>query len=231
MIIDDLLTVVIPCKNEGVKVLDVIELVSNQVNCQIIVADSSDEDTSISLLREYKKNKKTIRIVKGGMPAFARNAGAKLVTTPFVLFLDADTYLINSITIHKCLTTIVNSNYDLVTCKFTTDKEFNWVYKAFNIIQWYSSKTKPFCLGGFMMFRIETFNKLQGFNEKDKIAEDYHISSKIKPRNFKIVDDYVFTPSRRFQKKGVWYMIKLALDAWINRNNDNWFEKDYNYFS
>ena len=100
----------------------------------------------------------------------------------------------------------------------------------FNIIQWISSKTKPFAVGGFMLFKTSTFKKLGGFNEEDKIAEDYHLSSKIKPKKFKIINRHVYTPSRRFENKGVWYMIKLAWSSWVNRNNDDWFKEDYNYW-
>lgn len=226
-----LVTVVIPCKNEGRGILDVLDSLSNQVNCKVIIADSSTEKESISLLKDYQLSHSNINIINGGLPAIARNNGAQLVSTPYVLFLDADTYFIKEHTLSNCLELMLVHDYDLITCKFKTDKKYNWIYRVFDLAQWLSSKTKPFCLGGFMLFKTETFENLKGFNEKDKIAEDYHISSKIKPRKFKIFNDYVYTPSRRFQKKGIWYMIKLALDAYINRNNDSWFEKDYNYFS
>ena len=78
--------------------------------------------------------------------------------------------------------------------------------------------------------KTETFNKLNGFDEQDKIAEDYHLSSKISPKKFKVSNRYVYTPSRRFAKKGVWYMIKLAWKSWRNRNNDEWFRQDYKYW-
>jgi len=224
------LTIVIPCKNEGAGIINVLELISEQINCRIIIADSSDDELSYPLLKEYKKSKSNIEIIGGGLPAIARNNGAKLCTTPYILFLDADTYLYNDNTINNCLDICINGNYDLVTCKFTTDKKYNWIYRIFDIFQWISSKTKPFSLGGFMLFKTETFNKLGRFNEEDKIAEDYHLSSKIKPSCFKITNNFVYTPSRRFHKKGIWYMIKLAFNSWINVNNDNWFKKDYNYW-
>jgi glycosyltransferase involved in cell wall biosynthesis len=231
MSIKNKVTIVIPSKNEGVAIIEVIDLILSQVDCEIIISDSSDDLISKSVIKDYASKKSNIKIICGGMPAIARNNGAKLVKTPHILFLDADTYLVNKNTINTCLIAAIDNDYDLVTCKFITDNKFNWIYKAFNLIQWISSKTKPFCPGGFMLFKTETFNNLQGFNEKDKIAEDYHISSKIKPKKFKVVDVYVYTPSRRFQKKGVWFMIKLAFVSWINRNNDSWFTKDYNYFS
>jgi len=81
-----------------------------------------------------------------------------------------------------------------------------------------------------MLFKIEIFNKLKGFNEEDKIAEDYHLSSKIKPNCFKITNDFVYTSSRRFSKKGIWYMIKLAWKSWLNVDNNEFFKQDYNYW-
>jgi glycosyltransferase involved in cell wall biosynthesis len=223
------LTIIIPCKNEGKGIIDVIKLISTQIDCRIIVADSSNEESSLLLLKKYQSIYKNIEIIEGGLPAIARNNGAKLATTPYILFLDADIYQYQY-TIRKCLRTAVKGKYDLVTCKFKTDKKYNWLYRVFDIFQWYSSKTKPFALGGFMLFKTETFNNLKGFNEEDKIAEDYHLSSKIKPNCFKITNNFVYTSSRRFDKKGIWYMIKLAWKSWLNRNNDEFFKQDFNYW-
>ena len=117
----------------------------------------------------------------------ARNRGAKLVNTPYVLFLDADMYLKDKIIVKTCLEEAKRGDYDLVTCKFATlEGKFNWVYRLFDIIQLLSSKTKPFAIGGFMIFKTETFNKLGGFNEEDKVAEDYHLSSKTAPKKQQI---------------------------------------------
>jgi len=223
------LTIIIPCKNEGKGIIDLIKLISAQINCRIIIADSSTEESSILLLKKYQSIYKNIEIIEGGLPAIARNSGAKLVKTPHILFLDADIYP-ECNTIKKCLDVCINDNYDLVTCKFKTDKGYNWIYRIFDIFQWFSSKTKPFALGGFMLFKIEIFNKLKGFNEEDKIAEDYHLSSKIKPNRFKITNDFVYTSSRRFSKKGIWYMIKLAWKSWLNVDNNEFFKQDYNYW-
>ena len=224
------LTIVIPCKNEGKGIIDVVKLILEQTDCKIIVADSSDDEGSVLLLRKYASIYPNIQIVEGGLPSVARNNGAKLVTTPYILFLDADTYIFNPYLLEDCFITAIKGKYDLVTCKFKTDKEYNWIYRIFDIFQWISSKTKPFALGGFMLFKTETFNNLKGFNEQDKIAEDYHLSSKIKPNRFKITNDFIYTSSRRFDKKGIWYMIKLAWKSWLNRNNDEFFKQDFNYF-
>jgi glycosyltransferase involved in cell wall biosynthesis len=225
------LTIVIPSKNEGKAVIDVIKLVLHQIDCKIIVADSSDEESSTLLLKKYSSLYPNIEIIKGGLPSVARNNGAKLVTTPYVLFLDADTYILNPFLLEYCLSIAIEKDCDLVTCRFKTDKPYRWLYRVFDMLQWITSFARPFALGGFMLFKTETFNKLGGFNEEDKVAEDYRLSSKVKPKKFKIVNGYVYTPGRRFDKKGVWYMIKLMWNSWINRNNDNFFKHDQNYWN
>lgn len=172
-----------------------------------------------------------IRIVKGGLPSVARNNGAKHIKTPYVLFLDADIYLKDSSIITKCLATAIGGNYNLITCKFRTlNGDYNWVFRLFDIIQKVSSKFTPFAIGGFMLFKTEAFRAAGGFDEEAKIAEDYLLSAKIEPSKFKIVNREVYTSSRRFENKGVWYMIKLMLASWWNKNNPEWFREDHNYW-
>ena len=227
------LTIVIPSKNEGMSLLKVLDLVIKQAHSfKIIVADSSNDKYSRSLLEGYKKNyPNRIQIVDGGLPSVARNRGAVEVKTPYVLFLDADIYIKDEYLIGNCLKIATEGDYDLVTCKFRSqDGKYKWVWRIFDIAQWISSKTKPFAVGGFMLFKTSTFNKLGGFNNEDKIAEDYHLSSKVNKAKFRVADFFVYTPSRRFKTKGVWYMIKLLLSCWWNRNNDSFYKKDHNYW-
>ena len=227
------LTIVIPSKNEGMGLINVLRLIKKQkLDCQVIIADSSTEEESKRLLKNYQEaSPMPLKVVEGGFPAQARNNGAKYVKTPYVLFLDADIYLRDDYLVHHCLKVIIGGNYDLVTCKFKTiERKYRWIYRLFDIIQRYTSKTEPFAVGGFMLFKTDVFKKLGGFATDDKIAEDYHLSSKIKPSKFKIINRYAHTPGRRFKNKGVWYMIKLAWKSWRNRNNDEWFRQDYKYW-
>jgi glycosyltransferase involved in cell wall biosynthesis len=228
------ITIVIPCKNEGLLVIQTLKYILAQTeDFKVIIADSSTDEASILLLKKYaEKHSGQVRIIEGGLPSIARNLGFELVDTPYVLFLDADIHIKQNDLIVKCLNKMVEKGYDLLTCKFKTfDGKWDWVYKIFNIIQWISSGISPFALGGFMMFRSEAFIKLGGFNNEDKIAEDYHVSSRVNPRKFRVENLFVYTPSRRFEKKGLWYMIKLMVMSYWNRNNNEFFKKDFNYWS
>jgi len=227
------LTIVIPCKNEGRDIIKVLNLISLQkIDCQIIIADSSDREEDIAYLHHHvSRSPQLVTLVKGGLPSVARNNGAKLVKTPYVLFLDADIYLLKPDLLSHCLSDMKSKDYSLMTCHIRTlTDEYNWVYKIFSIVQILLSKVHPIAIGGFMLFKTETFNQLGGFNEEDKLAEDYHLSSKVKPDKFKIASYNVYTTDRRFKKKGVWYMIKIALQSFLNRNNPEFFKDDHNYW-
>lgn len=227
------LTIVIPCKNEGRGVIDILKLIRRQqLDCQVIIADSSDDEGTLLLLKKYQQATPMVtKIVKGGLPSIARNNGASFVKTPYVLFLDADIYLQEPNMISRCLATAIGGDYDLVTCKFKTlDGKYDWIFQVFNVVQKISSLFTPFAVGGFMLFKTETFRALGGFDEEAKIAEDYLLSSKVKPNKFKVMNKIAYTTSRRFEKKGVWYMIKLMLGSWWNKNNPDWFKNDHNYW-
>jgi glycosyltransferase involved in cell wall biosynthesis len=225
------LTIVIPCKNEKEVIITCLDKIID-LGYKIIIADSSDDEITTKLLKDYKlKYPKKIKIVSGGLPSVARNNGFKYVKSEYVLFLDSDVFVEDCKLISTCLRKIIGGNYDLLTTKFrTVEKKYDYIYKIFDIIQKWSSKSKPFALGGFMLFRSEKFIELGGFSENVIIAEDYRLSMKINPNKFHITNKFVYTTSRRFENKGIFYMIKLMLSCWINRNNDKFFEKDHNYW-
>jgi len=170
-------------------------------------------------------------VIEGGLPSVARNNGFKHVTTDYVLFLDADIFLLNSDLINYALNTIVNENKDLVSYKFKTDSgEYNYVYFWFGLIQKIMSLFSPFCLGGFMLFNSERFKSIGGFNEKVKVGEDYIISKSIKCDKIKIINKNIYTTPRRFENKGLWFMVKLLLKTSVKINKINYLKNDYNYW-
>jgi len=234
---ENLLTIVIPCKNEKDVILKTLDLLNYQTDInlvKVIVCDASDDNiTNISLKNRVKRKKDNFNLLvtDGGLPARARNNGFTLVTTPYVLFLDADVFLLDPKTIKRSLLLAQKRKLDLTTVKFRSDDgRYNYVYKTFDIIQILSKWSTPFCLGGFMLIKSEIFKELGGFDEEVKVAEDYHLSKRIQPKRFGRINNIVFTPPRRFENKGVIYMIKLMLGSFFNHTNKKWFTEDKNYW-
>ena len=227
------LTIVIPCKNESKTIdttLTLLNFQDNIDNVNVIISDSSTDETTYQL--ESRTNDKfDLKIIEGGLPAKARNNGARYVKTPYVLFMDSDMYLLDPTLLTTVTTMMLQGGIDLLTTKIrTTNGKYNYVFKTFDFIQKMSKFISPFCLGGFMLFKTITFNELGGFDEEAKVAEDYLLSKQIKPKRFKIINTTVFTPPRRFDNKGVMYMLKLMIKSFLNRNNKQFFSDDNTYW-
>jgi hypothetical protein len=82
-----------------------------------------------------------------------------------------------------------------------------------------------------MLFKTDVYNQLGGFNHEDVIAEDYNLSRKISSSKFILSKKIILTDDRRFRNKGVWYMVKLMMLTFLNRNNPNFYKKSFSYWS
>jgi glycosyltransferase involved in cell wall biosynthesis len=239
MDLKNLLTIVIPCKNEkGIiqKTLDLLNHQKDISNVKVIVCDASNDGiTRPNLLDRLEYDSNTdlfnLYVMDGGLPSKARNNGFKLVTTPYVLFMDADVFLLDPKILLRSIIKIDRYHLDLVTTKFRSDNgNYNYVYKTFDFIQTLSKWSTPFCLGGFMLVRSETFKEIGGFDEEIKVAEDYIFSKQIKPKKFGRINNIVYTPPRRFENKGVMYMLKLMIFSFFNQKNKSYFTNDKGYW-
>lgn len=237
MNLNDKVTIVIPCKNEKdiiQKTLDLLNYQSDIWGVKVVVCDSSDDGiTKFDIIErlEINSDKFDLYLMDGGLPAVARNNGFKLVETPYVLFIDSDVFLLDPKIVKRAFLRIHRQKLDLVTTKFRSDNgKYNYIYRLFDFLQLVSKWSTPFCLGGFMMIRSETFKTLGGFDSDIKVAEDYHFSKQIKPKKFGRINNIVFTPPRRFENKGLLYMIKLFLGSFFNHKNKSYFTDDKNYW-
>ena len=228
------LTIVIPCKNEGKIIEQTLSLLNFQKGIQdvrVIVCDSSDDVYTSHSLESRRTDYFNLRIISGGLPSVARNKGAEHVETPYVLFLDADIFLLDNNILNDCVWDFLVHDSDLITCKVrSTTGEYNAIFRMFDTIQKIFKPITPFCLGGFMMVKMSVYNSIGGFDENARVAEDYLFSKQVRPSKFFIMNTTVFTTPRRFESKGVWYMLKLMVSSFFNRNNKSHFENDKGYW-
>ena len=233
-LLSDLLTIVIPSKNEDRTLYDCIYNISKQNNIKgirIIIADVSDEEDSLFFIRriesdfEYTLN---IKVIEGGYPSQGRLYGSRLVYTPYMLFLDSDIFLTNPNILTECL----RYDKDLITVPFYTDKPYRWVFKMFDMFQSLSSLIgSPFAVGGFQLWKTESYWSVGGYNPQELFAEDYSISQKVMSKNFKVVKiKGTYTSSRRFKSKGILWMFRIMIKSFLNRNNPEFFKKSHGYW-
>ena len=227
------ITIVIPCKNEKDNIYECIGFIAKQVGAagiKVIIADTSNTAESLEWLYKAKlhfRNQLDIRIIEGGFPAKARLEGSKLVTTPYILFLDADIMLQDKCILKECL--VYNS--DLVTVPFQTETGFNWIFRLFDIQQIISNWIgTPFAVGGFQLWKTEAYWKTGGYDETHLFAEDYWVSQKAEKMVIHKTKG-VWTSARRFKNKGFFYMFILSIKCYINRNNTEFFRNHQNYWN
>ena len=231
----DILTIVIPSKNESRNIYDCVHHISKQKNItgtNVIIADVSDEKESINWIRrtciDFNYTLK-IKVIKGGYPAEGRLNGSKLAFTKNLLFIDADVFLTNKHIISEAIA----YDKDLVTIPFETDKPYNFVFRMFDMFQYIGTKLgSPFAIGGFQLWNTDAYWAVGGYNPEERFAEDYSISQKVMSKNFKVVDvGGAYTSSRRFKNKGVLWMFKLMIKSYFNRNNPEFFKHHHNYWA
>jgi glycosyltransferase involved in cell wall biosynthesis len=230
--IKDLLTIVIPCKNERDLITFSLGLLNKQYDIRgtrVIISDSSD-DLTRELISKGNYPNLNLEIIDGGFPSVARNNGAKLCKTPFILFLDADMFLYDFETVKSSLSFLLRECHHLVTCRFRTRGKYSLVFPVFEFLRDLISHKTPCAIGGFMLFDKEVFEMVGGFIDEDLFAEDFHLSTKINPKRFGVCNKKIYTTDRRFRKKGLWYMTKMMFLSAINKNNPEFFQHDHNYW-
>lgn len=232
------LTIVIPTYNEGkyiARTLYAIAAQSGTSDVKIIIADAKSTDNTRTIAEtngfELGLN---LEIIDGGLPAVGRNAGAKLVTTPYILFLDADVTFTKSNAIKKALRALTSHQYDMVstTPVYFGERDLRASF-MFWINKWITramSYTSPFAIGGFTMVYKGLFNKLGGYNEEVTQSEDWLFSKQVDPKRFKLIPNLMTQDNRRFKKYGYWSMVMLIWKNWLNRNNIEYFKQDHKYF-
>ena len=227
MTLSDKITIVVPCKNEENYIHHLLDSLRSQNigNTRIIIADCSTDNTR-QVIRD-NNNLLNVEIIEGGPVSFAKNNGAKLVTTPYILFIDADVRFFKNNVIEDAVNAIEYKNLDLVGLNIKSyDNDIRAVigFALFNIINHILKFFSPFAIGAFMLTRRDKFEEFGGFPEKTVTSEDYFLSRMYSPKKFKIVNHYFGQDSRRFKKMGYfgmgWYLIK----NFINRNNKTYWD-------
>lgn len=249
--LEDLVTIVIPCKNEEGYIDSLLHDLyyqygkydfgnverHNPSGVKIYIADANSTDNTLKEIAKWSNPEITyyplnIQVIQGGNVSFARNNGANLVETPYVLFIDADVRFFDKNVIGNAVEYIHNNNLDLVTLKvksYSKDIRSKIAYMLFNFFNGIMARKIPFATGAFFLTRTSTFRELGGFPEKYAATEDFILSRKYNPKKFKILNHYYGQDDRRFKKMGYLGMLKYMMINFWNRNNQKYLDNTDNF--
>jgi glycosyltransferase involved in cell wall biosynthesis len=232
------LTIVIPTYNEEKYIAQTLYAIASQsgtYKVKIIIADAkSTDNTRLVASTNGFELGLDLEIIDGGLPAVGRNAGAKLATTPYILFLDADVTFSHRQTIVQAINELAFMDYQMIGTTPVYKGEFDIrasiMFGLNKYVTWFLSKTEPFAIGGFTMVNRQVFNSLGGYDEKATQSEDWLLSKKISPKKFKLIPELITQDNRRFKRYGYFSMVKLLYNNWRNRNNTKYFYEDQGYW-
>ena len=226
--ISDKITIVVPCKNEENYIHHLLNALREQNigDTRIIIADCSTDNTR-QVIKDNSHDL-NVEIINGGPVSIAKNNGARLVATPYILFIDADVRFFKNNVIQDAVDTIELKNLDLVGLNIKCyDRDMRAIigFTLFNTINHTLKFFSPFAVGAFMLTRRDRFEEYGGFPEQFATSEDYFLSRKYSPQKFKIVRHHFGQDSRRFKKMGYMGMAKYLVKNFVNRNNKKYWDQ------
>ena len=226
--ISDKITIVVPCKNEENYIAHLLTHLRQQSigDTRIIIADCSTDNTREVI--QTMKGELNVEIIDGGPVSLAKNNGARLVTTPYILFIDADVRFFKDNVIRDAVDTMESKDLDLIGLSikcYDRDPRAKLGFVIFNTINHALKFFSPFAVGAFMLTRRDRFEDFGGFPEQFSTSEDYFLSRKYSPKKFRIIRHHFGQDSRRFKKMGYLGMATYLVKNFVNRNNKAYWDK------
>ena len=234
MKLSDKITIVVPCKNEEDYIHHLLDSLRNQNigNTRIIIADASTDNTRAVI--EANKGNLNIEVIDGGPVSIAKNNGARLATTPYILFIDSDVRFFSDKVIIDTVQELEYNSLDLIGLNircYDNDIRAKIGFMLFNVINNVMKHWVPFAVGAYMLTRRSKFEELGGFPARFGTSEDFFLSKMYDVKKFKLMKHYLGQDSRRFQQMGylgmAWYLIK---NFWNRNNYEYWNEADYSKY-
>lgn len=204
-----MLSIIIPTKNEENYLPVLLKSIKGQSfsDYEIIVADNGSSDRTAEIAREFGA-----KVVQGGLPGVGRNRGAEAASGDTILFLDADTELIDADFLKNSLAEFEERNLSMGVPVAVTEGNFldKLFFRWWNYFVASSQFVKPLAGGWCIFVKKEIHHKLGGFNENLMLGEDSDYAQRgVKLGKFRFIrSTKIRVSSRRMKKEGY---LKVAL--------------------
>ena len=214
------ISVIMPVYNVEKYLKKCIESVLSQTykNFEIILVDDGSPDNCGKICDECAQKDERIKVIhkENGGVSSARNAGLKIATGDYIIFIDSDDYINENMFAHM-IKNAKGNNSDIVVCNFNIEKD-GYIKKCSEKIIKQFCETKDLtyifnrsrfsefddefsishtfsCFLWRMMFSKKLISEIE-FNEKLKVMEDVEFFVRVlkKDENIKIshLDEYLY---------------------------------------
>ena len=203
-------TIVIPAYNEQKTLPALLRDIAAQrgADPKVILADAESTDRTRQIARA-----RGATVVDGGLPAAGRNAGAREADADILVFLDADVRIPKRF-IRTVCDTMERRDLVAATClmkplsRLSTDRIIHNFANLFMRLTQYNDPNAP---GYCIAIRRDVFERIGGFDESLKVAEDHDLVKRAAEHGrFRVLTDtHVRVDVRRFKKEGrIGYSLK-----------------------
>lgn len=212
-----MISIIIPTLNEEKLLPRLLEDIKKQTytDYEIIVADANSTDRTREIAEQFGS-----RVTDGGLPGVGRNNGAKIARGEYFIFFDSD-ITIKEDFLENAFNEFQEKYLDVATCSYFPDSDEykNWfdVYNSYaRVVQF----IRPSCGGAFIFTTRRMFERIEGFDESLKLAEDHNFVKRAsKYGKFRILESVSLILSvRRFDKEGIIKFVSRALQSEIHRS-------------
>lgn len=207
------LSIIIPALNEEYYLPLLLESIKKQdfTDYEIIIADGNSKDRTVQIAKNYK-----CKIVIGGSVAKGRNEGAKIAQGDLFLFIDADMFFSFSGFLSESIKEFEKRKLKIAgfsLCPIIDCFAFSNIpkskridknlYQIYNLWAKINQKILPYT-GGVILIKKEIHQKIDGFDEEIKLAEDHNYARKAaKLGKFGFLSKFpILFSSRRFESDG-----------------------------
>lgn len=215
-----MISIVIPALNEkryiGALLGDILaQNFSEEI--EIVVADADSTDGTLEVIKGFEARHKNLKVVKGGLPAIARNNGGKASAGDPIFFVDADMKIADKDFLKKAVSYFREKKLGIATVFLKPDSDY-WVDHALVLINniWLPI-SKYFRPSGAMCIVVtrEIFQKTGGYAEDEIMCEDHNfVYNSSKLGKYDVLPVTMLFSVRRFNKEGRFTIVwKYALTS------------------
>ena len=172
-----MISIIIPTLNEERNLPLLLESLRNQTyrDFEVIIADANSKDKTREIAKEWG-----CKIIDGGLPGVGRNRGAEAAKGEILIFLDSDVVLPPDF-LENVFKEFKGRKLDIAGCYVQplTDKDIdNLLYGFANLYFRLTQFFLPQAAGHCIVVKKKIHQKINGFDEKIKLTEDFDYSKR-----------------------------------------------------
>lgn len=212
------ISVIIPTLNEEKHLVYLLKDIKKQTfgDYEVIVADAGSKDKTGQIAEKYGA-----RVVEGGLPAVGRNRGAAVAEGKYLFFFDADIRLPKDF-LEKAYDEMEERGLSVASCELLPISDLlvdRVLHRTVNTFFKIHQFTYPHAVGSCLLVKKEIFDRVGGFDEEIKLAEDHDFANRAsKYGMFRLLmSTNVRVSVRRLKKEGRIGLSKKYLKAELHR--------------